>query len=112
MFFLIFLFYSGAEDQRAQHLKDKVWKSQFLSLLLKCMWYALTTTNFVTNLRSDMWGMGVKSYPRKWWHPTLWRLFHKHAWHKVVRFQDLLQWLEEGICRRAIDPATILLGPL
>ena len=95
-------------DRVSPHAKQ-VWKSQFPSLLLKCMWYALTTTDFVTNLRSVIWGMGAKSYPRKWWHPTLWRLFHKHAWHRVVGFQDLLKWVEEGTCRRATDPAIILL---
>ena len=84
-------------DKANPHAKQ-VWKSQFPSLLLKCMWYALTTTDFIINLRSVMWGMGAKSYPRKWWHPTLWRLFHKHAWHTVVCFQDLLHWVDEGIC--------------
>ena len=77
-------------------------------MLLKCMWYALNTADFVTNLRSVMWGMGAKSYPRKWWHPTLWRLFHKHAWHRVICFQDLMKWVDEGTCRCANDHATIL----
>ena len=83
----------------------QVWKSQFPSLLLKCMWYSLTSGDFVANIRSVMWGMGAKSYPRKWWHPTLWRLFRKHSLHRVVGFHDLLCWVEEGSCRRSVVPA-------
>ena len=77
---------SGFWVDRVRHHAKQVWKSQFPSLLLKCMWCALSTTHFVTNLRSVMWGMRAKSYLKKWSHPTLWRLFHKHACHKVVGF--------------------------
>ena len=38
-------------DRVGPHAKQ-VWKSQFPSLLLKCMWYAPTTTDFVTFGRS------------------------------------------------------------
>ena len=57
-------------DVHSPHAKH-VWKSQFPSLLLKCMWHSLTGADFVANVRSAMWGMGAKAYPRKWWHPTL-----------------------------------------
>ena len=62
----------------------------------------------MTNIRSVMWGMGAKSYPRKWWHSTFWRLFHKHALHRVVQFHDLLAWVDEGACRQSIVPAAAL----
>ena len=40
-----------------------VWRSQFPSILQKCVWCALTTDDLITNLRSVMWGLGVKRYP-------------------------------------------------
>ena len=76
-------------DTCSPHVKQ-VWKSQFPSLLLKCMRYFLTTNDFLMNDRSVMWGLGAKAYPPRWWHPTWWWLFHKYGFHRIVNFQELL----------------------
>ena len=45
-----------------------VWRSQLPSLLLKCLWYALSSFSIKGNLRSVPWGIGAKNYPTSSWH--------------------------------------------
>ena len=56
-----------------------VWRSQFQS-----MWYALATDDLIANLKSVMWGLGVKRYPRRWWLPTLRNFYHTASLGRVV----------------------------
>ena len=51
-----------------------LWNSHFAALLQKCLWYEISLHDIRLNLRSLMWGMGIKGYPIKWWFPTLRRL--------------------------------------
>ena len=41
-----------------------VWRSQIPCLLQKSIWYALTPGDIRDNLRSPLWGIGVKGYPQ------------------------------------------------
>ena len=73
-----------------------VWRSQFPSILQKCVWYALTTNDLETNFRSVLWGVGVKRYPRQWWLPTL-RKFHNTAsLGRVFSLHQLISWVKQG----------------
>ena len=47
-----------------------------LSILQKCVWYALTVDNIQANLGLAMWGVGIKGYPTRWWLLTLRRFYH------------------------------------
>ena len=82
-------------DVASPHAK-MVWRSQFPSLLQKCIWYALTPDDIGSHLRSLFRGLGVKGYPPEWWRGTL-KKFHQKTWLcKVVSIPELLQWRREG----------------
>ena len=73
-----------------------VWRSHFPSLLRKCLWYALTTCHVKSNLRSVLWGVGVKGYPRKWWRGQLTKFFRSTQLDRVVSMRELLNWVKDG----------------
>ena len=73
-----------------------VWRSHFPSLLRKCLWYALTSHHVRSNLRSVLWGVGVKGYPKKWWQGQLTKLFHAPQPDRIVPMRGLLHWVKEG----------------
>ena len=57
-----------------------VWCSQFPSLLLNSLWYALRPSDIWDTLRSLMWGgVGYKYYPRRWWLPFLKMFYHQRG---------------------------------
>ena len=72
-----------------------VWNSHFVALLHKCLWYALSLHDIRFNLRSLMWGAGVKGYPTKWWFPTLRRL-HSVYFTNMRTLRQLISWRKEG----------------
>ena len=72
------------------------WRSQFPGLLIKCLWYALDTHLFSLNVRSVLWGIGCKGYPRKWWLGTLQRFWSKYALHDVICMAQLIAWVRQG----------------
>ena len=63
------------------------------------MWYAITQADVCDNLRSLMWGIAYKVYPKRWWLPVLNRFYTQHC---VDRLRDimalpiLLAWAKEG----------------
>ena len=78
-----------------------VWRSQFPSILQKCVWYALTIDDLVANFRSVLWGVGVKQYPGRWWLPTLRKSYHTASlWRgtlgRVFPLPQLIAWVKEG----------------
>ena len=73
-----------------------VWRSHFPSLLRKCLWYALTTDHVRSNLRSVLWGVGAKGYPKNWWRGQLTKFFHATQLDRVVPMRGLLLWVKEG----------------
>ena len=42
------------------------WRSPFPSMVLKSIWYALSTDDLRLNIRSLIWGMGYHRYPKSW----------------------------------------------
>ena len=72
-----------------------VWNSHFVALLHKCLWYALSLHDTRLNLRSFMWGVGIKGYPTKWWFPTLQRI-HSRYFTSVLTLRQLISWRKEG----------------
>ena len=82
-------------DRRSPHCR-LVWQSQFPGLLHKCVWYALTPEALQANLRSIMWGVGCKGYPRRWWMRVLRRFWHAYALHRIVPLRQMLMWCRQG----------------
>jgi len=72
------------------------WRSQFPSLLHKCVWYALSISDVLTNLRSLLWGVGQKGYPKSWWQGCLTRFFAKVKLQRVSTMGQLRDWVREG----------------
>ena len=73
-----------------------VLRSLFPALLCKSLLYALTRHNVVVNLRSLLWGCGVRRYPHQWWRPILYRFFHRFTLHGIVGFKSMIGWFQEG----------------
>ena len=73
-----------------------VLRSLFPALLYKSLLYALTRNDVVVNLRSLLWGCGVRRYPDHWWRPILYRFFHRFRLHRIVGFKRLIGWFHEG----------------
>ena len=73
-----------------------VWRSHFTALLHKSLWYALSLHDIRLNLRSLMWGVGVKRYPSSWWIGTLRRFHRRFDVQRVVSIKQLLIWKVEG----------------
>ena len=73
-----------------------VLRSLFPALLYKSLLYAPTRQDVVANLRSLLWGCGVRRYPDQWWHPILYRFFHRFRLHRIVGFQRMVGWFREG----------------
>ena len=73
-----------------------VGRSHFPCILQKCIWYAMTSEDIKANLRSVMWGVGIKGYPTRWWLPTL-RKFHRSTtFDGILPLDLLLLWVQEG----------------
>mmetsp|Transcript_53028 Transcript_53028/g.94640 ORF Transcript_53028/g.94640 Transcript_53028/m.94640 type:complete len:338 (-) Transcript_53028:80-1093(-) len=72
-----------------------VWSSQFIAILHKCLWYAVTVNDIQFNLRSLMWGVGCKHYPWRWWYGSLKR-FHRKFLSSIFPLKTLLTWHSEG----------------
>ena len=73
-----------------------VLRSLLPSLLYKSVLYALNKRDVVSNMRSLLWGLGVKRYPDQWWRPALHRFFHRFRLHRVVGFKTMMCWYQEG----------------
>ena len=73
-----------------------VWRSHFPSLLIKCVWYASNTECLRANLRSVLWGVGVKGYPARWWRGALRSFYYKAGLERVVAFKQLREWAVDG----------------
>ena len=73
-----------------------VWRSHFPSVLHKCIRYALTLEDVRANLRSVMWGVGVKGYPSRWWLPTLRKFYRSTTLDRILPLDLLLMWVREG----------------
>ena len=73
-----------------------VWRSHFQSILHKCIWYALTSEDIRANLRSVMWGVGIKGYPSRWWLPTLRKFYRSTTLDRILPLDLLLLWVREG----------------
>ena len=82
-------------DAHSPHARI-VWRSHFPSILLKCIWHALGIDDVRHNLRSAMWGIGVKNYTTHWWRPILRRFFLKSDLGRCISFTTLVNWREEG----------------
>ena len=53
------------------------WRSQLPALFTKGIWYAWSTDDLITNLRSLVWNLLLKGYPVGWWKPQLVRCWDK-----------------------------------
>ena len=73
-----------------------VLRSLFPALLYKSLQYALTRRDVISNLRSLLWGCGVRRYPNQWWRPILYRFFHRFRLHRIVGFKNMMCWFQEG----------------
>ena len=73
-----------------------VWKSHFPSLLLKCVWFAGSEYDIVCNMRSLMWGVGSKKYPKHWWRPALLRFVAKYGLKDLLPYSRLQDWVRQG----------------
>ena len=73
-----------------------VWRSQFPSLLHKCVWYALSISDVLADLRSLLWRIGQKGYPKSWWLGCLTRFFAKVKLQRISTVQQLRDWVWEG----------------
>ena len=78
-------------DRQSPHCR-LVWRSQFPGLLHKFLWYALTHEGLQANMRSLMWGVGCKNYPRQRWVCVLGRFWGAHALHGVISLQQMFLW--------------------
>ena len=67
----------------------------FPSLLINSIWFSTTEMELRLNLRSLMWGIGVKGYPEPWWRGQLLRFFKDNQLDRVVAFKDLFAWVRE-----------------
>ena len=94
------------------HLLNRciAWRSYFPTLLSKCMWFALAVFDVRVNLRSLMWGVGLKQYPVGWWKPALRRFFISVTLGRLVTVEELHAWLMEGT-RFGISPRSEPLDP-
>jgi hypothetical protein len=66
------------------------------SLLIKCIWFAGSLSDMVTNLRSVCWGLGWHRYPRQWWMPAINRIFKRLSLFQLVQMKSIDQWVGEG----------------
>ena len=73
-----------------------VWRSHFPSLLIKCVWYASNTECLRANLKSVLWGVGVKGYPARWRRGALRSFYYKAGLERVVTFKQLREWAVDG----------------
>ena len=72
-----------------------VWRSHFPSILIKCVWYALSPSDLINNFKSCMWCVGAKG---------LWRdgyqayecFFYLNNISRVVTIVQLRAWAKEG----------------
>ena len=81
---------------RASPNAKTVWRSHFTALLHKSLWYALSGHDIKFNLRSLMWGVGVKGYPSTWWIGTLRRFHRRFDLGRVVSIRQLMIWKVQG----------------
>ena len=66
------------------------------SVCIKCVWYASNTECLRANLRSVLWGPGVKGYPAHWWRGALRSFYYKAGLERVVAFKQLREWAVDG----------------
>jgi len=69
--------------------------SHFIALLHKSVWYVMSLHDIRLNLRSLMWGVGVKQYPWKCCFPPIRCFYHKYL-DQVVTLKQLSPWHQEG----------------
>ena len=60
------------------------------------VWYASNTEYLRANLRSVLWGVGVKGYPARWWRGALRSFYYKAGLERVVTFKQLREWAVDG----------------
>ena len=66
-----------------------VWRSEFPSLLIKCIWYALSYFSVQLNVRSVMLGSGAKGYPISWWQRLLFKFCKTYVLQRIVSWKQL-----------------------
>ena len=73
-----------------------VLKSFLPSVLYKSLLYALSPQDVICNLRSLLWGLGMRAYPDQWWRPMLLRFFQRFKLHRILGFKVWIRWFQEG----------------
>ena len=68
----------------------------FPSLLINSIWFSSTASEILVNLRSLMWGVGVKGYPSEWWRGRLLRFFKKQDLGRILTLKQMFFWVAEG----------------
>ena len=74
-----------------------VWRSQFPSIVLKSIWYALSMNDLRLNVPSLIWGMGYHSYPKRWWRPKLFSLWSKYRMGRCFSMHEVDLWFSQGV---------------
>ena len=71
-------------------------RSMFPTLLINSVWFSTTGEELRSNLRSLMWGIGVKGYLEPWWRGQLLQFFKDNQLDRIVTIKDLFAWVREG----------------
>ena len=79
-----------------------VWRSHFPALLGKCLWYSLSHSALVANVRSLLWGVGYRRYPGGWWKGRLRRFLTRYRLATALPWGLLMQWVREGRAQAAM----------
>ena len=76
----------------------QTWLSMFPTLLINSIWFSTTKDELICNLRSLMWGIGVKGYPSQWWRGRLPRFFKEQDLQRILSLKVLIMygWVKEG----------------
>ena len=75
-----------------------VLKSLLPSILSKSLLYALNRHDVFCNLRSLLWGLGVRAYPDQWWRPMVLRFFKRFKLNRVGIKRDETVVIRESNC--------------
>ena len=71
----------------------QTWRSMFPSLLINSVWLSTTAEELRSNLRSLMWGIGVKRCQEPSWRGQLLRFFKHSELDRVTSIKELFAWV-------------------